>query len=84
MRAWVIERIMCDFGFDTAELARVSAHRSAAVLAEAKALAAADPLVRFEDGRFEILAEAQPFARSIAARFDAYFGAGGARHSAAV
>lgn len=84
MRAWVIERIMCDFGFAVADLAERFGPRAAAVLAEAQAFAAGDSLIRLENGRFEIMAEARPFARSIAARFDAYFGAGGARHSAAV
>lgn len=84
MRAWVIERTMCDFGFDVEELARRYGRRSAAVIAEAQALAASDPLVVLNSGRFEILPDARPFARSIAARFDAYFGAGAARHSAAV
>lgn len=84
MRAWVIERIMCDFGFEATQLSRQFGHRSATILAEAQALAADDPMVRFEGGRLEIRPEARPFARSIAARFDAYFGAGGARHSAAV
>lgn len=84
MRAWVIERIMCDFGFAADELRHRFGPRAAVVLAEAQAVAAADPLVRFENGRFQILKQAQPFARSIAARFDAYLGAGKARHSAAV
>ena len=84
MRAWVIERIMCDFGFEADELAQRFGHRSAAILAEAQAAAGNDSMLRFEDGRFQIRAAARPFARSIAARFDAYLGAGGARHSAAV
>jgi oxygen-independent coproporphyrinogen-3 oxidase len=84
MRAWVIERVMCDFGFDLVELAGRFGRRSSAVIAEAQALAVGDPMVRFDNGRFDILTEAQPFARSIAARFDAYLGAGGARHSAVV
>ncbi|MGV3552126.1 oxygen-independent coproporphyrinogen III oxidase [Rhizobium sp.] len=84
MRAWVIERVMCDFGFDVAALTGRFGGRSAAVIAEAQALAAGDPMVRFAEGRFEILPAARAFARSIAARFDAYLGAGAARHSAAV
>jgi oxygen-independent coproporphyrinogen-3 oxidase len=84
MRAWVIERIMCDFGFDAAALAGQFGHRAAAVVAEAQAVAAGDALVRFDANRFEICPQARPFARSIAARFDAYLGAGAARHSAAV
>lgn len=84
MRAWVIERIMCEFGFDMASLAQQFGHRAAAIVAEAQAVAAGDGLVRFNANRFEICPEARPFARSIAARFDAYLGAGAARHSAAV
>lgn len=84
MRGWVIERVMCDFGFVVADLFKRFGHRSADVIAEAQALAADDPMVRFADGRFEIRPETQPFARSIAARFDAYLGAGAARHSSAV
>jgi len=84
MRAWVIERIMCEFGFDTSELAARFGHRAAGLLAEAQAVAAGDPMIRFDAARFEICPPARPFARSIAARFDAYLGAGAARHSAAV
>jgi oxygen-independent coproporphyrinogen-3 oxidase len=84
MRAWVIERTMCDFGFGVEELAQRFGTRSASIVAEAQAMAASDSLVILKDGRFEILPGARPFARSIAARFDAYFGAGAARHSAAV
>jgi oxygen-independent coproporphyrinogen-3 oxidase len=84
MRAWVIERIMCDFGFAADELTRRFGQRAATILAEAQGVAASDPLVLFQEGLFEILPAARPFARSIAARFDAYLGAGAARHSAAV
>jgi oxygen-independent coproporphyrinogen-3 oxidase len=84
MRAWVIERIMCDFGFSMQELARRFGGRSAIIFAEVQSLAISDANTRFENGRFEILSAARPFARSIAARFDSYLAAGGARHSAAV
>lgn len=84
MRAWVIERIMCDFGFSAQELSRNFGGRSAIIFAEAQSLAMSDENVRFDNGRFDILTVARPFARSIAARFDAYLGVGGARHSAAV
>ncbi|RYE54162.1 MAG: coproporphyrinogen III oxidase, partial [Rhizobiaceae bacterium] len=84
MRAWVIERIMCEFGFDTADLAARFGHRAATVLAEAHTVAAGDSMIMLSDNRFEICPEARPVARTIAARFDAYLGAGAARHSAAV
>jgi oxygen-independent coproporphyrinogen-3 oxidase len=84
MRAWVIERVMCDFGFSVSDLVERYGSLSAVVVAEAQMVAATDPMVRFAEGEFVILPEAQAFARSIAARFDAYLEAGAARHSAAV
>ena len=84
MRGWVIERIMCDFGFDIEELVSRFGSRAAIVLAEAQALAARDAMIGLRDGRIEIRPPARPFARSIAANFDAYLGGGAARHSAAV
>ncbi len=44
------------------------------MIAEAQTLCAGDSLVRINDNVFEILPEARPFARSIAARFDLYLG----------
>jgi oxygen-independent coproporphyrinogen-3 oxidase len=86
MRAWVIERIMCDFSLDFEALSAKFGAASAQIVAEATELVACDPdrLVRIADGRLEILPEAWPFARSIAAHFDAYLATGRGRHSIAV
>ena len=83
MRRWVIEQIMCTFGFAFDDL-RQFGPAAATVIAEAQALCAVDDMVVIRDNRLEILAPAQPFARSIAATFDAYLAGGAGRHSMAV
>ena len=52
--------------------------------AEAIALTDEDSLVEMRDGVFSVTDRGRPFVRTIAARFDTYFGHGTARHSAAV
>lgn len=84
MRRWVIERIMCEFGFSLDELMRTYGAPAIAVVVEAQSLAAADEFLVIRDNRFEILPPARPFARSIAAKFDAYIAGGAGRHSMAV
>jgi oxygen-independent coproporphyrinogen-3 oxidase len=84
MRRWVIERIMCDFGFSLDDLMREFGAMAVAVIAEAQAIAASDDLLAIRNNRFEIAAPAKPFARSIAAKFDAYLNSGAGRHSMAV
>ncbi len=85
MRGWVIERLMCGFGFSSGELARRFGARAETLLAEASSLAAERPclLVENADG-FSVPDELRPHIRSIAARFDAYLSRGTARHSVAV
>ena len=84
-RGWVIERLMCDFAFSVDELMALGAEIGPAVVRQAEAIAASQPgrLVRAGD-RFVIPPAARARARSVAAGFDAYFGKGTARHSAAV
>jgi oxygen-independent coproporphyrinogen-3 oxidase len=84
MRRWVIEHIMCEFGFSFEALAEEFGASAATVIAEAQALSKGDELVVIADNRLDILAPAQPFARSIAAKFDAYLAGGAGRHSMAV
>jgi oxygen-independent coproporphyrinogen-3 oxidase len=84
MRRWVIERLMCDFGFSFDALMREFGAMAAAVIAEAQTFAAGDEFLVIRNNRFEIGEPAQPFARSIAAKFDAYLGSGAGRHSMAV
>lgn len=84
MRSWAIERLMCDFALDFAELGAMFGPAASAIVAEAHALAATDPDVTVADGQMTVGAAARPFVRSIAARFDAYLGRGTGRHSIAV
>lgn len=84
MRRRVIEQIMCSFGFSFADLTQEFGPEAAILVAEAQAIAEADELVAIRGERLEILPPARPFVRSIAAKFDAYLGAGTGRHSMAV
>ena len=84
-RAFVIERIMCAYGFSACELkARFDAGTDE-IIAEAQAYARENPEVCVYDRfGFRLKNEAFPFARSVAAVFDTYLGRGKGRHSAAV
>ncbi|MCD1636679.1 oxygen-independent coproporphyrinogen III oxidase [Martelella mediterranea] len=84
-RAFVIERIMCAYGFSVCELkARFDAGTDD-IIAEAKTYAGENPDVCVYDRfGFRLKNEAFPFARSVAAVFDTYLGRGKGRHSAAV
>ncbi|WP_176083895.1 oxygen-independent coproporphyrinogen III oxidase [Martelella sp. HB161492] len=85
MRALVIERIMCGFGFSSCELTRRYGALAAPVLEEARAFAVKNPEVALYDRfGFRLKSDAYPFARSVAAIFDTYLGGGRGRHSAAV
>lgn len=86
MRGWLIERLMCDFGFSSRQLTERFGDRAMAVLREADCLIETD-----EDGLFgkhaddyRVTDTGRPFVRTIAARFDPYFAKGVARHSASV
>lgn len=86
LRAWVIERLMCDFAFSAAEAAARFGQAATPVLAEAALLAEEKPepaLVR-EGERFVVPQAKRPLIRLVAARFDGYLARGTARHSAAV
>ncbi|WP_300974986.1 oxygen-independent coproporphyrinogen III oxidase [Sphingomonas sp. LHG3406-1] len=76
-RAALIERLMCDYRVDLS---------GADDLADEARLAplAADGLIRRAGPVIEIVAEARPLVRSVAAAFDAYLDAGTARHARAV
>ncbi|MDO6963278.1 oxygen-independent coproporphyrinogen III oxidase [Rhizobium alvei] len=86
MRAWAIERIMCDFALDFDELVKRFGSAASQIIAEAQDLVASDSdrHVSIADSRLVVAPEAQPFVRSIAARFDAYLANGKGRHSVAV
>jgi len=86
VRAHVIERLMCDLAFRRSEVARRFGAAAQAVIAEAALLVQADGdgLVRATEDGFVITERGRPFARTIAAHFDAYLAGSQARHSLAV
>ena len=85
-RAHVIERIMCEFGFDFADLARRHPDFAAMLIGEARMFAASDTdgISEISNERFSVTPRGKPFTRSVAAAFDAYLGNGRGRHSIAV
>lgn len=86
VRGHVIERLLCDFGFDADDLRGRFGELAEPILEEATALADEEPeegLMRHGDW-FEVEESARPFVRTVAARFDAHLTKGAARHSAAV
>ncbi|MFT4183345.1 MAG: oxygen-independent coproporphyrinogen III oxidase [Rhizobium sp.] len=84
LRGWVIERLMCDFGFSANALRDMFGESAEPILREAALLAQASPHVVADGDRFSIRPESQLFARSIAAEFDSYLTLNKARHSAAI
>ncbi|TYO88193.1 oxygen-independent coproporphyrinogen III oxidase [Oceanicella actignis] len=94
VRAHAIERIMCDFRFDGAELRARFGDFAEPCLAIARALIAgtggepasalAGRLRQTGPESFELPPESRPFARLAAAAFDAYLELGAARHSQVV
>lgn len=86
VRAYVIERLMCDFSVSRKKLQELFGPAAAAVLEEMHLAVAhdADGLTEIRDDTFHIREEGRPFVRSIAAAFDKYLAVGGARYSLAV
>ncbi|MES0100581.1 oxygen-independent coproporphyrinogen III oxidase [Mesorhizobium sp. M0019] len=86
VRGWIIERLMCDFGFSAIVLVERFGEAGQRLLVRASSTALQDParLLELDGDRFVVPAESRPFVRSIAAKFDKYFESGTARHSAAV
>jgi oxygen-independent coproporphyrinogen-3 oxidase len=85
IRGWIIERLMCDFGFAVPDVPTSAGPQRAALLREVADYARQCPdRLSAGPGRFDIPPAAQPYVRAIAAQFDFYFKQGAARHSAAV
>jgi oxygen-independent coproporphyrinogen-3 oxidase len=85
IRAWIIERLMCDFGFRFDRLNAEFAE-SADYVALARRVAdecGVQECVADEHG-FRIACEVKPYARIVASRFDAYLETSQARYSRAV
>jgi oxygen-independent coproporphyrinogen-3 oxidase len=85
-RAAAIERLMCRLDFDGDALLASHGERALALIATAEEVLRDDRygLVEREGAGFRITETGRPFARLIAARFDAYLQNGAARHSLAV
>ena len=86
IRAWMIERLMCDFriGFDG--LKQAFGNAALPYISEARDIAAADTdgLCTSDTDGFIIPSDARAFTRIVAARFDAYMNQSEARYSRAV
>ena len=86
MRAWVIERLMCDFAFSANEAVARFGKAALPLLDEAAAYAASDTegLLERHGDDFVVGKDARHLVRIVAAHFDSYLPRGTARHSAAV
>ena len=82
---WVIERLMCDFGFNMKELIERFAESAQPLIARATLIAKAEPeKLVLDRGRFVVPETQRPIVRTIAARFDRYLRDDTAKHSSAV
>ncbi|MBP2548186.1 oxygen-independent coproporphyrinogen-3 oxidase [Neorhizobium galegae] len=81
-----IEGLMCSYAFSVDALKACHGAAAESVRADAARIEEEDTdgFIRFDGDRFEVLPQGRLFVRTIAARFDRYFGAGKARHSVAV
>jgi oxygen-independent coproporphyrinogen-3 oxidase len=86
VRAFVIERLMCDLSFSQSSLRERFGDAAGPVIADAETLidTDADGLVERTSDGFRVSEHGRPFVRSICACFDAYLGAGEARHALGV
>ncbi len=86
MRAFVIERLMCDFAISASDLTARFGPSAASLLEEARSFIADDPdglLVETPEG-FGVIERGRPLVRSICAHFDRYLVRHNARHALAV
>ena len=86
LRAYVIERLMCDFAVSRSKLHELFGPAAAPLLGEMQVALTCDidGLTEMDGDTFRIKPEGKPFVRSIAAAFDSYLTIGGARYSLAV
>ena len=86
IRAWIIERLMCDFAFSFDALEDRFGYAARSYIAEAKIAVANDTfgLCHIDGNSFAIREEARPFTRIVASWFDAYLNDSSVRYSKAV
>ena len=86
LRAYVIERLMCDLTFNRCDLRRRFGIAAESVINDARVLVEADTdgIVEATPSGFRITSYGRPFTRSVCSVFDTYLTATTARHSAGV
>lgn len=86
MRAFVIERLMCDLSFSAEGLKARFGEAADGVIEEAEMLVEADydGLVEQTPDGFVVTERGRPFIRTICSCFDSYLAESTARHSAGV
>jgi oxygen-independent coproporphyrinogen III oxidase len=86
VRAYVIERLMCDFRFSTHDLVSAFGEAARPILTVAANVIGRDNdnLLTVTDDGIEVTELGRPFVRSICARFDSYLSASAGGHSVAV
>ena len=84
-RAWVIERLMCDFAFSADKVESLFGALGHRIVEEAEALVREDNTLLIRNGElFQMPEQSRVLVRVVAAHFDAYLSKGNARHSVAV
>lgn len=86
LRAYVIERLMCDFEFSGAAVMQMFGDMAGGVLDEADAIVSddADGFIEPTTTGFRLTECGRPFVRNICARFDAYLKPVAGKHSLSV
>jgi len=86
IRAYAIERLMCDLAFPAEGLIENFGPDAETVLAEARAYCESetDGLIEKHGGTFTVTERGRPFVRNICATFDAHLARSTAQHSAGV
>lgn len=86
VRGYAIERLLCDFHLDFADLRHRFGAAAEPVVEDAVAVALNDEhgIARLLPGRLEVTDRGRAFARTVAAGLDAYLQVGAARYSQAV
>jgi oxygen-independent coproporphyrinogen-3 oxidase len=84
VRAAVIEKLMCEFGFSRSWLCMRHGNAAMPVFDLANRMVGEGEFLERRGDRYEIMPDMRAFTRQVAARFDAFLEAGAARHSMAV
>lgn len=86
LRAYVIERLMCDFEFSGTAVRQMFGDTASGVLQEADAIVSddSDGFIEPTATGFRLTARGRPFVRNICARFDAYLNPVAGKHSLSV